>query len=111
MDKLKAALCEESTYMDKLDELRKSMDSKFEEMKAQLGKNIQDQFEEIKFKLGKLDDVGKSICDIVSAVEDLAEAKPGTSVVSGAESADPRPWTEVVKRKRKKEKYTGYQRY
>ena len=42
------------------------------------------------------------MCDVVSAVEDLAEGKPGTSAVSGAESADPRPWTEVVKRKRKK---------
>ena len=110
MDELKAALREESTYMVKLEELRKSMEDKFEEIKAQLGKNIQDQFDEIKSQLGKLDDVGKGMCEVVSAVENLAEAEPGALTVSGAESADPRPWMEVVKRKRKKKKYAGYQR-
>ena len=46
--------------------------------------------------------------EVKCAVENLAEAEPVALTVSGPESADPRPWSEVVKRKRKKEKYTGY---
>ena len=42
------------------------------------------------------------MCEVKCAVEELAEEEPVRLTVSGAESVDPRPWSEVVKRKRKK---------
>ena len=101
---------EESAYKAKFEEFKKSMQASFDEFKksmeakldeatALLRENI-DQSVEIKSKLGKLDDVDKGVCDMTSAVEILAEAKPGGS--GAGESTGPSPWVEVVKRKRKK---------
>ena len=61
--------------MKKLEELRKSVEDKFEEIKSQLGKNIQDTFNEIKSQLEKLDDMGKDMCKVKCAVENLARGR------------------------------------
>ena len=58
------------------DEFKKSKEAKLDGITALLGENI-DQSMEIKSKLGKLDDVDKGVCDMASAVENLAEGKPG----------------------------------
>ena len=92
---------EESTYKVKFEEFTKSMQSSFDEFKKNMEAKLDeatallresiDQSVEIKSKLGKLDDVDKGVCDMTSAVENLAEGKPGGSVGAGAESVAPVP--------------------
>ena len=113
LKRCKDSYSEEATYKVKFEEFKKSTEANFDELKESmntrfdtlmalvrdlLGKDMQDQFVEIKSKLGKLDDVGKDVSEVVSAVEDLSGGKPGVSVEAG----DSRPWVEVVKRKRRK---------